>query len=673
MYAQHLSAQMVFAVEKMSFRNASTTLITFCGKAIAFAVLHCPGIGAILFKQWNIDRDVFRRILAENGVEKFDKLDCISNMISKNFPAHLSCLAFTSFPRFKQCLNKQSYPGPEAYRLDFYGHWSDRWHGRESDLFYIFVRQFLILTHDYLPENHSDKQRIVAPGMLFVQAQVLVNLDATVYRNTTATNEQQFGGMTAYDEFLAGPDTVVASLPLLPLNSSRIMAQNRLIMLFKDTLARHRVALSDHLRAFFASTFMHILHACTISTSMYNQTACFTLCAFLEEAIVIFLSYELGSQLPINIVDGPFWTSVFSKMLQSQNTVTIIRVYALLFSIWPSFAADASRKEELALRLVLSEQIFNQGFMHWCPLVRAYYMRLICWRCGRFIVNRSSLDDRIIRTLYERLHATWTVEVASPNISGYDGQQPVNLVFPCLPVPGRRYLIVKTETPPNSTLLLSAFDDSLPSSPVGATSREKALIWTSPGTLATQVEEAGQESGSSLRGLFRGIMGSTRKHLDPGTTTRTQVESPDLDIPIGDQSSAEKWTQLDDPSIKSHHLNEMPIQCFKFSLEHIGKAGSNKRGFNLRFLAPRLPVAAQKWLDLSPQPIQTGQIRQIRGERGIYRKYACCALAEWMLVVTECQNFIDRRKHDGVLYDEQVETPSLQVEPFKKSNSHQLS
>lgn len=50
----------------------------------------------------------------------------------------------------------------------------------------------------------------------------------------------------------------------------------------------------------------------------------------------------------------------------------------------------------------------------------------------------------------------------------------------------------------------------------------------------------------------------------------------------------------------------------------------------------------------------------------IESKYAGRALAEWALVVSECDNFFTRRREEGVPSDKLVEVPTLCVENFRK-------
>lgn len=47
-------------------------------------------------------------------------------------------------------------------------------------------------------------------------------------------------------------------------------------------------------------------------------------------------------------------------------------------------------------------------------------------------------------------------------------------------------------------------------------------------------------------------------------------------------------------------------------------------------------------------------------------KYAGRALAEWSLVVAECNNFVERRREEGILGLQDIEVPALGVEGFRK-------
>jgi hypothetical protein len=65
-----------------------------------------------------------------------------------------------------------------------------------------------------------------------------------------------------------------------------------------------------------------------------------------------------------------------------------------------------------------------------------------------------------------------------------------------------------------------------------------------------------------------------------------------------------------------------------------------------------------------PVPVQPPPIRAERPS-GVYAAgavYAGRALAEWSIVVSECNSFVDRRRDEGVLGLSDVEVPALGVE-----------
>ena len=104
---------------------------------------------------------------------------------------------------------------------------------------------------------------------------------------------------------------------------------------------------------------------------------------------------------------------------------------------------------------------------------------------------------------------------------------------------------------------------------------------------------------------------------------------------------------------------------FKFSLEWIDRE-NNPAGKERRLYPPRLPLPAQTYL------------QSVRPDKPIYEavkpegpaiqssKYSGRALAEWAMLILECQTFFERRKTEGVPGNEQVETPTLGVETFRR-------
>lgn len=676
LFVQNLNAQMAFVVDKMSLRNASASLITFCGKAIAWAFFFCPGIADVLVRDWAIDADSLKRVLQVHGIGKFDNLKDMSEEVSSTFPPAIRTLSFTSLPKMVRSLREPAEFPPMSSDIQMYGYWRDRWLGRESDLLYVFVKHFFILANDYLPSGAEKKQRIVSPAMLVVQAQLLSNLDSTINRDVSGPLDNS-GPSSTFDDFLGGPDTVVNSLPLLPPNATRIMSENRLIMLIRDFLS-DRVADYSAARHLFGVSFCDLLSASARGISTFNHAACYTLCDFLEEALVIITRYEQSPNCLGPVIDSAFWIDVFRKMLSSHNTVTEIRVYAFLYTSWNQLCWNPQRKEELCLGLLLSEDHFESSFTHWCPMVRAYFMRLICWRLGRYDGEATDLETRILDKVFERLRSMWSYHLYDLERAEIESKAGGSSA-PCNPAPGRRFLIVRTDTQiaPGGAFL--AFNGIIPPMPASTPEKEAAAslaadtVIERPLSIVSNDSDASieRETETGLRGFLKGIMGSSRKRSQSrDAKSSPQSKTPHLPAKVQDVNA-------DRPRDRQALTRPPPRQspayrnyCFKFSLEVVGRPRG--RGplpppppVQTRLMAPRLPLAAQKYLQIiEPNPPAA---RPEKPSGMVKLQYVGRAVAEWTLVVSECQSFFDRRRAEGVPSDKEVETPTLGVELFRRS------
>ena len=242
-FVQNLSAQMAFVIDKMSLRNASASLVSFCGKACAFAFMFVPGMADVLVRLWDLQTPTLRRVLEGNNIGKFDNLKETSSTAASVFPPALQSLAFSSLTRYMRTLRTSPALPLGTANIEWWGRWVERWTGRESDLFYVFVKYFHILATDFLPADPTDTERMCAPGFLLVHAQVLTNLDATIHRdaNSTSQDPAAAGPASSFEEMFGDPDAVAATLPIPPpTNAARLMSENRVIMLIRDFLSERR-------------------------------------------------------------------------------------------------------------------------------------------------------------------------------------------------------------------------------------------------------------------------------------------------------------------------------------------------------------------------------------------------------------------------------------------------
>lgn len=731
LFSQNLFTQIAYAVEKMSQRHAPASLVSFCGKTCAYAFFFCPGIADILVRLWDLKASDIGRVLNASGVGKSARLDRMCEVIVPNFPPRLDSLKFVSLKSTMQSLKAQLILPLGVDKVQWYGHWLGRWSGRDSELFYVFVKHFSVLLLDFLPPNATREERACAPGFILVQAQILANLDSTIHRQSNqaaAAAELGTEASISFDDLL-GADGSATAMPALPANASRMMTENRLIMLLRDFLTERDGSYSPSC-VFFAESFCDVLRASAQSTSIYDHNTCFTLCDFIQEAFVILIKFENSVLLQRPPLDWDFWLMVFKQMVQSQNTTTEIRVYALIFTIWSALTSNGFWKAQLCLDFLLDEDHFIQAFNHWCPMVRAYYMRLLCWRIARYDGDAS--DDEvyagphdlylekyfanfkvfcriILKTLMYRLHQPWSHhKFLAAKARNHQTLPPSTA--PCNPAPSRKLLIIRTDTPATSSVL-SSFNSMVPSvshsqsAAMNRPSSQNVIEGTvsSPTGLLEKVAASLDQGGDSNRrrnSLFRSILGyrssenrSRSQSPKPGFDSLPRNLSPKRSTPSSNHSS--RGTSPDRGSASRSSLYEsrpsrpslprtksdskssgdrnpqdlkanQPSQAFfKFSLEFVDRRPHTIPS-EMALEPPRLPLAAQLLLQSMPDFVPDVGAERPEGFASDLARYSGRALAEWTLVVNECQNFFERRRNEGIPSNRLVETPTLGVESFRR-------
>jgi len=227
----------------------------------------------------------------------------------------------------------------------------------------------------------------------------------------------------------------------------------------------------------------------------------------------------------------------------------------------------------------------------------------------------------------------------------------------------RRLLIVKTDptVAPNGGTFLS-FDNTLEP----AAARSGVSAGTNPADSASQnpplspgsSDSSDMDADSPKRFNLLRSLTMKRTTSSPKVTNRTPTASPRGGSPE---------REAPPPLPKEVKIPAYRPFCFKFSLEIVDRRQAALG--NLHLYPPRLPLPAQQFL-VSHSNIANEfhevQGVQPRGDAIASSRYSGRALAEWTLIVKECQAFFDRRRNEGVPYNKLVETPTLGVESFRK-------
>ncbi|CAI7677311.1 unnamed protein product [Penicillium manginii] len=718
-FVQNLLSQMAFVTERMSMRHAPASLVAFCGKVCAYAFFFCPGVADILVRLWNTSPNVFRRIFAESAESRTGNMRPYTQELALSFPMALRPLAFHSHAPLLRYLRRKPEAPLNTSSVPWHGPWIARWCGRDTDLFFVFIKYIHILYAEYCPPETEKAKRGLAPGLLLVQAQLLVVIEDTIYKQSLHQPESNsHAAAITFDDFIESPDASASSHPLGGgRNGHRSMAENRLIILLRDFLSESSSE-PNRARLLYAETFCGLLKIAAQRISLFDHNACFLLCDFVEEVIPIITRY--AQSIERELFDWGFWQEVCRQMMQSHNSLTEVRVFSFIYCIWGTWTTTDPRKASLCLDFLLHEPVFFHYFNHWSPMVRAYYHRLLCWRIGRFNGEPSIIDSTIYEMLSERLLQVWEYYI------GFQCKAEAGIVAPlssapCTPAPGRRIIIIRCDNQISPVNLFVSFDRVVPPVPP-----EKVTSHRRSGSS----DSNGSDGTPSKRrwGLFKNMFSSSSssRSLESGGGNSSSDES-DGGGPEPTMVTESRCVEQHEPT-PNNSTDELirpktPHQpyFFKFSLEWMDRPQWPTK--NKRLFTPCLPVASQLHVQHRRSPSKSSECDADSERTSIQEntsygdtlgeptdvkpttteplsqnllsdnqprtpttkdsplpelpsqpiydhlvpsKYAGRALAEWAHIVSECDSFFARRRDEGVPSDRMVETPSLGVDSFRK-------
>ncbi|TQV95792.1 hypothetical protein V2A60_000965 [Cordyceps javanica] len=616
MFVGNLVRQMSLVVEKMSLRHAPITLVNFAGKTCAYAFFFAPGVADILLRLWGLTPELIRRAADELGLPRSDAGD--GEDIAALFPPKLGPYSWSS-PR-SAWNNLKQIPKMSVLvaRIPWTGPWVSRWKGRDTDLFFIFCKYFHVLTDQFLLPDLPMAFKARAPAFVFVQAQLLSIIDSTIHRHTALG--QAYAPPLV--DSMHGADASAMAMPLPPSNLMKGMAENRLVALLKDFLLDDFPDYASA-KATFAETFAALMKAATQRTSKFNNAACFTLCDFLEEILVIYDKYEVKEDVA-SCIDWTFWMEVFKRVMSSMNTMSEVRTLSFLYTVWNIAAKEPSRKAELCFDWLLTEDTFNSFFNNWCPMVRAYYHRLLCWRICRYDGSLSDVDIAVFRLAAKRLRAVWSHYLYLKETADETGRARPSST-PMSPTVGKRFIIIRQEVhPPQPGIVMGL--DTFARSPSGTdlaamgdyfdSSHQpksdpkkrwsllgKVLSFTNVTSAADMPNPAGLPKSHSFDGLQLGRRETATTRSRPSTQSSNHSQKM---FQIGGSSATS-----DTESRCSSPVLDEPGFIFKFILAWQQQNGPNRE----RILSlPLLPGPAQYRINgpgsaKRPMPLDT--LRQV--------------------------------------------------------------
>ena len=289
-------------------------------------------------------------------------------------------------------------------------------------------------------------------------------------------------------------------------------------------------------------------------------------------------------------------------------------------------------------------------------------------------VAAIDISSAIVCTLRERLEETWRQFLDIQQVAAREGQTTPSTT-PCSPAPSRQLFILRDDVQAVPSGMFLSFEGILSSgSNAKANPYEKHSLQRVSAfqpSIPSPAEDRRTSAGGGKRkwSLLRSIMPFTSTLS--GISDQKAFPSPSGHLDISSPARPHTSGGSSNPLANDNRTDKAPVVpyrtlSFKFSLEWVDKKAytyAKERHLS----APKLPPLAEAYA----KRLETGQDLHRLCKPNIlapgHAKYAGRALAEWNLLVTECRNFLERRRAEGVPSFQMVEIPSLSVEPFRKS------
>ncbi|KAJ8100884.1 hypothetical protein POJ06DRAFT_249749 [Lipomyces tetrasporus] len=678
MYHDALLDTVKLALTRLLMKPVAVNIAVFAGAVLAHAFFYVPGIAGPLLYLLRARQAELSRVRRQSGFAT-QQLRSLLQPASTVLPPNLSSYIGVSNEIFTT-----KPDAPAAITDEIYGPWVHRWWGaQDSDVFASFVKHYYSIMSDYVGpvatvcECTPDEALLAGPGIFYIHAVILRHFDSLVHRSHALVAAQT---QTINEVNLSSATLGTAGYP-----STSQLSRMRILIALKEILESKNPTCASYASTYARFFESSVMHAVAKRTAVFDADACVALCDLSEVVLFVLAGNTRKEEL-----NWGFWLDVCKRMLTSESSMTEVRTWALLYVLWDHLA---SAEEYGAVDWVLSDEVWNRHFCHWAPLVRAYYMRLLCWR-----VIRQSSPQR--EAALERFHGRLSELHTAVRNAAAKGVRTSGV--PCSPVPGRRLGIVQCSGQDSPAHLF--FLSSLLSVPVPGLTKsvnrydvhdEDVFIVSSTSSSAASSPSAsptspngdyfsnGKSFGNMLRRLksFRNSFVATSPPASPGheppttlspesspTEMRRRMSVSTVSSSYSAASTATAYTMsLPSDSSTPDRRRSEKTYCFTLqpSDQHRQQAAVNPRGSSLppgaHIPNPRAPFARH----FAPSHKSIKQSDSL--EQGLPQTaltYAGRALSEWNLTVRQFERFVEmRRTRDGV--DEaDIGTPSVIGESF---------
>lgn len=416
-YCELLSLTLDFSLNRLaSIKHIPLSISAFIGKVCAYAFFKLEGVSNALLFLLNVKQQIFEDLNLIFNTSKEFHTD--SSGLYKHFPLHLHYLIdFRGLQNkdlsiqqksFLNCLVPPKHPVKGI--KDPNGPWARRWFNSDSDIFNSFLRHYLLVTNEMLSFSKDSIDGDVllhCPGFKVILSHIyqIYSVSITRISNNNSNNKvsQEFN-VKGYPSYSVNKANDVNKQNDIYYNSIfktfRTLRDVKHNMISKES-ASESIVLSRYNPTDLSSKVIVYIDTILMSFAKKTSVHDFNRNSLLLNVVQEFINY-------VEEVNWEFWLNCCYLMLEhTHHTLIVLKTFSFLFNVWDSIPElvnfnSLSKTEWLIdvqesfkgnfINWLISNRCWERYFIHWSPLVRNYYIRILIWRVVGFNNFESSFS-----------------------------------------------------------------------------------------------------------------------------------------------------------------------------------------------------------------------------------------------------------------------------------------
>lgn len=483
-YQVLLTTTLDYCLDKMStMKTLSLSMSAFIGKIFAYSFFRLEDVANALLFLLNVKQSMFSSTMkillpSQDSTVLYtafpSHLHFLIGFRGLNIKSRKKALFLNCVPPPKHPVNGIKDPNAG---------WVRRWSNCDSNVFNSFLRHYIdilqktIAPHinvpqtlaplPSLPDTSRDALMASLPGFNIILSHILQIFQVSVNRIST----------TSYNKFNVSPSPQKKSSP--PPQPSQLLQQkknglhasapspppppppaplannfnmkqcdiyyNSIIKVFRtvrDVVNCSIIDSEDKQLDLLTSNLVRFVDQALISialeTSVYQCNKNGLLLNIASEYIN---HIHNNLEIPGTLIDWEFWLSCNYMMVKNTDHIQILlKNFAFLFNIWDMIPECLSkhRNDDLSINYkgwlvdldqsykanfinwIIGNEMFERFVVHWNPIIRSYYLRLLIWRVIGVNNSQSSTMIQITRRVQQKLNKSYeilhnfTIDSSSP-------------------------------------------------------------------------------------------------------------------------------------------------------------------------------------------------------------------------------------------------------------------